>query len=246
MLGCQWMRWLGGIYSPQPLPSRWQSLLAMDTPDSPVAHRTVTVHCPVRATSVRLLGFGAVDRWNPLYFCCTGQSGDIWLLCSDFCEALFATVDFVVNRWRAGSRCSAGSLDSPVNYSGARPRNSREWHVRLLAGLVHRTVSGAHRTLFGAPFSAHSQDLLQINLSPQYGFFLGLCWTLCTWDTWHLDKLVSPRDLCWTSTTKIDYRKWLSPFPFHQFLTLCRGCTLYPRAVIPFLTKERYSPLTTT
>jgi hypothetical protein len=43
------MRWLGGIYSPQPLPSRWLFLLAMGTADSPVAHRIVTVHCPVRA-----------------------------------------------------------------------------------------------------------------------------------------------------------------------------------------------------
>jgi hypothetical protein len=39
-----------GIYSPQPLPSRWQSLLAMGAPDNPVAHRIVIVHCPVRAT----------------------------------------------------------------------------------------------------------------------------------------------------------------------------------------------------
>jgi hypothetical protein len=43
-----------------------------------------------------------------------------------------------------------------------------------------------------------------------------LCWTLCTWDKWHLGKLVSPRGLWWTSTTKIDYRKWLSPFPFQS------------------------------
>jgi hypothetical protein len=66
---------VGGIYSPQPLPSRWQSLLAMGAPDSPVVHRIVTVHCPVRATSARPLGFGAVDRWSRLSFCCTGQSG---------------------------------------------------------------------------------------------------------------------------------------------------------------------------
>jgi hypothetical protein len=65
----------GDIYSLQPLPSRWLSLLAMGTPDSPVVHRTGTVHCPVRATSARSLGFGAVDRWNPFSFSCTGQSG---------------------------------------------------------------------------------------------------------------------------------------------------------------------------
>jgi hypothetical protein len=68
---------VGGIYSPQPLSSRWLTLLSMGAPDSPVAHRTVTVHCPVRATSARPLGFGAVDRWSALYFCCTGQSSDL-------------------------------------------------------------------------------------------------------------------------------------------------------------------------
>jgi hypothetical protein len=60
------MEVVGGIYSPQPLPSRWLTLLSMGTPDSPVAHQTVTIHYPVRATSARPLGFGAVDRWNPL------------------------------------------------------------------------------------------------------------------------------------------------------------------------------------
>jgi hypothetical protein len=41
---------VGGIYSPQPLPSRWQSLLAMDAPDSPVAHKQslFTIQCAPR------------------------------------------------------------------------------------------------------------------------------------------------------------------------------------------------------
>ena len=109
---------VGGIYNLQPLPSRWLFLLAIDTPDSLVVHRTSTVHCPVRATSARPLGFGAVDRWNPLSFYCTGQSGatpdmsgDLWLRCSDsvahcsgYCLLLQTTVGPV-------SRCSAGSLD---------------------------------------------------------------------------------------------------------------------------------------
>jgi hypothetical protein len=71
-LGWLWMRWLGGIYRPQPLLSRWLTLLSMGAPDSPVAHQTVTVHCLVRATSARPLGFGAVDHWSALSFCCTG------------------------------------------------------------------------------------------------------------------------------------------------------------------------------
>jgi hypothetical protein len=56
----------------------------MGAPDSPVRHRTITVHCPVRATSAQPLGFGGVDRWKRLSSSCTGQSGDLWLCCSDF------------------------------------------------------------------------------------------------------------------------------------------------------------------
>jgi hypothetical protein len=50
---------VGGIYSLQPLPSRWLTLLVMGTPDSPMVHRTSIVHCPVCAMSARPLGFGA-------------------------------------------------------------------------------------------------------------------------------------------------------------------------------------------
>src|SRR5688572_19225272 len=66
---------VGGIYSPQPLCSCWQRLLAMGTSDSPVRHWTATVHCPVRATSVQLLGSGAGRPLEGLSSCCTGQSG---------------------------------------------------------------------------------------------------------------------------------------------------------------------------
>ena len=68
---------VGRISSPQPLPSRWKRLLAMGASDSPVRHRTVNVHFPVRATSACLLGFGIVDRWRHLSFCCTEQSDDL-------------------------------------------------------------------------------------------------------------------------------------------------------------------------
>jgi hypothetical protein len=111
----------------------------MVAPDSPVAHQTITVHCPVRATSARSLGFGDVDRWSSLYFCCTGQSGASpdSPVNSDFCVALFATVHFCSRplarrepllRWLTGQ--SGATPDSSVNYSGARLLNSREWHVK--------------------------------------------------------------------------------------------------------------------
>jgi hypothetical protein len=35
-LGCLELWWLGGIYSPQPLTSRWERLMSMGAPDSPV------------------------------------------------------------------------------------------------------------------------------------------------------------------------------------------------------------------
>jgi hypothetical protein len=94
------------------------NLLAMGTPDSPVAHRTTTVHCLVRATSARPLGFGASWPLEPLSCSCTGQSGatpdmsgDLWLCCSDFCHALFITVHFCSRPLTCSDRCSAGSPD---------------------------------------------------------------------------------------------------------------------------------------
>jgi hypothetical protein len=56
------MEWLGGIYSLQPLPSRWLTLLSMGTPDSPVVHRTHHFSLSGARHVNRLLGFGAVDR----------------------------------------------------------------------------------------------------------------------------------------------------------------------------------------
>jgi hypothetical protein len=141
---------VGGIYSPQPLPSRWLTLRSMGTPDSTVAHWTAIVHCLVHTMSARPLGFGAVDRWSPLSFCCTGQSGATpdSLVTSDFYALTSARhclplCTFAVDRWHVGSRCSAGSPDSLVNYNGVCLLNSREWLVCLRLGLVHRTLSGA-------------------------------------------------------------------------------------------------------
>jgi hypothetical protein len=133
---------VGGIYSLQPLPSRWLVLLAMGTPDSPVAHQIGIVHCPVLATSARSLGFGGVDHWNP----CPIVAPDSLVphrtcpVCSDFsalssaahCSPLFT---FGRRSLALGSRCSVGSPDSPVRYSGACPRETREWLVGVLLGL---------------------------------------------------------------------------------------------------------------
>jgi hypothetical protein len=193
---------VGGIYSLQPLPSHWLFCWRW-------AHRTVrwctgqalfTVRCAPHQHA--RWGLERFDRWT----CCTGHvrwplSSLLWLLprIVHHCSLLQSTVNaqWPLLRWLTGHvRCTPDSL---VNYGGARPTETREWPVRLCASLVHRTLSST---------------LLQICLCPQLNFFLSLCWTLCTWGKWHLDKLISPRGLWWTSTTKIDYRKWLGPFPF--------------------------------
>jgi hypothetical protein len=152
-LGCHWRRWLGGIYSLQPLPSYWLSLLSMGTPDSLVVHQTGTFHCPVCATSARSLGFGAVDRWSPLSYSCTGQSGAtpdmLWLLpCTvHFWQSTIGTRLPLLSWLTRHVQCTPFSS---VNYSRARPRKTREWLVRVELSLGHQTLSGA-------PLAAHSQ-----------------------------------------------------------------------------------------
>jgi hypothetical protein len=131
------------------------------------------------------------------------------LLCSLHSLLLQSTV--------AGSdRCSVGSPDM----SGAH--RTVRWIIAECAlekpesGMFAWCLAWCTGHCLVRHLAAHSHVLLQINLSPQLNFFLGLCWTLCTWDKWHLGKLVSPRGLWWMSTTKIDYRKWLSAFPFQS------------------------------
>jgi hypothetical protein len=63
-------------------------------PDSPVVHRTITVHCPVRLLAPALTS------------ACAGAH---CLLSLFICRRPLAR----------SSRCSAGTPDSPVNYSGA-------------------------------------------------------------------------------------------------------------------------------
>jgi hypothetical protein len=47
----------------------------MGAPDSPVRHRTCSVHCPVRRHVTQPLGFGAKSTVGDLSPCGTGQSG---------------------------------------------------------------------------------------------------------------------------------------------------------------------------
>jgi hypothetical protein len=158
---------VGGIYSLQPLSSRWLFLLAMGTPDSPVVHQTTTVY---------------------------------------FCSRPLTRSD----------RCFAGSPNMSGAYRTVRwiIAERAQWFPE--SGLFVCSRAWCTGQCPVRHLAAHSHVLLQIWLCPQLNFFLDLCWTLCTWYNWHLDKLVNPRGLCWASTTKIDYKKWLGPFPFQS------------------------------
>jgi hypothetical protein len=118
------------------------------------AHRTVRWCTGQAPFTVRFVprqharwGLERLDRWDP----CPVDTPDS-PVCSDFCHTLFITVHFRQTTVGAGYRCSVGSPDSLVNYSGARPRETREWLIRAELGLVHRTLSDA-------PLAAHSQVL---------------------------------------------------------------------------------------
>jgi hypothetical protein len=102
----------GYLYPPNHFGSRWGGCWRW-------THRTCTVPCPVCHHVTQPLGFGAESTVGALSSCGTGQSGVPLTCCSDFCAALFI---WQSRPLRADSRCSAGSPDSPVNYSGERLR----------------------------------------------------------------------------------------------------------------------------
>jgi hypothetical protein len=131
------------------------------TPDSPVAHRTGSVHCPVRATSARPWGL-ELSTVGTLYLLASPDSPvahQTYPVCSDFLLWLLTcTVPFCSRSSAPGYRCSVASPDSQVNYSGARPEETREWLVWVLLGLGHRTLSGAP---FGSTLSSLAPNIVE-------------------------------------------------------------------------------------
>jgi hypothetical protein len=82
-------------------------LLTCGPPDSPVVHRTGHVHCPVRHLAPALTSARAAALFTV------------------HCRLLQTTVGAV-------SRCSAGTPDSPVNYSGVAPRKPEASKLELI------------------------------------------------------------------------------------------------------------------
>jgi hypothetical protein len=97
--------------------------------------------------------------------------------------------------------------DSPVNFSDACPRISKSgWF-----GVVR---PGTPDTVRCAIFQ-HTQVLFYSNkIVSLTNFFPGLCWTLCTCNTWILDKLVSPHVCVGRQPPKLILENGYPNFPF--------------------------------
>jgi hypothetical protein len=104
-----------------------------------VAHQTGIVHYPVRATSACPLGFGVVDRWNPLSSsgtehvrCVLTSPSDICLRTVRFYCSLQLTVDarLPLLHWLTGHvRCwgegKDATLRSPIFIASLHQRRPR-------------------------------------------------------------------------------------------------------------------------
>jgi hypothetical protein len=141
---------VGGIYSPQPPSSCWGSLLAMGAPDSPMRHRIGPVHCPVRRHVTEPLGFWSSRSLAPLSSCGTGQFGaplTLRLLLFVHYSSLFTGQRLLQSTVARVSRCSGGTPDSPVNYSGVRLLKPESGWFNPVWAWCTRHCSVAHRTV---------------------------------------------------------------------------------------------------
>jgi hypothetical protein len=115
-LGCLEWWWLGGFYSPQPPHSRWGGCLSMGAPD--------TVRCANHVTQplgfwlfrpLELCLYGAPDRHFTLSGAPSGAALTLRELSAHYSRCRWPLELTVA----LASRCSGGTPDSPVNYSGA-------------------------------------------------------------------------------------------------------------------------------
>jgi hypothetical protein len=149
-LGCQRLWWLGVFIVPNHLIAVGQGCWRhCSLSDAPPHHPTVRVRSWVDHWSFVFLRYRTVR-------CHTGQSGAPLTSCSDFC---FDTVYFAESTVGVDSRCSAGSPDSPVNYSGARLCFPESGWLTSLRSWCTEHCPVAHRTVQCAILQ-HTQVLL--------------------------------------------------------------------------------------
>jgi hypothetical protein len=143
----------------------WQ----LGPPDSPVVHRTVTVHCPMRLLAPAL------------------TLREMSAHCSVHCSLLQTTVGAVAIAPHV-------TPDSPVLHRTVRwiiaewlSKNPKLSSSELIS-LMHRTLSG------GTPDSPVRQTRTTFGwfcsflFEPYLGLFIGLCWTFGTCRTYNLEQ----------------------------------------------------------
>jgi hypothetical protein len=129
-------------------------LLTTGAPDSPVVHRTVTVHCPVRLLASALTSARAVALFTVALQTTVGAD--------DRCSA-----------WHTGQ--SGATPDSPVNYSGAASPNSRRWQVWSGTPWCTGHCPVGHQTVRCARPGLPLGCLLLFLFETFLGLFIGLC-----------------------------------------------------------------------
>jgi hypothetical protein len=154
MLGCLDEGWLGGIYSHQPpiwplvkASVAWRTGQSGAPPD--------TARCASHVT--RPLGF---DRWSSdewghrtVRWCTRQVLFTVWCAfwrCSALCASRRAFNALCRRPLARSSRCSAGTPDSPVNYSGAAPQIPEAGKFELILPGAPDTVRW-HTGQSGAP-----------------------------------------------------------------------------------------------
>jgi hypothetical protein len=146
---------VGGIYSPQPPNGRWGRLLSMGAPDSPVRHQTLSGAPPCHPT-VRVLTQSTIGELVLLSHrtvrCATGQVLFTVRCASNSAaltlRALFICHPLLQSTVGASSRCSGGTPDSPMNYSGAQlnfPKSG--WFVFVRTWCTGQSGAPVHNTL---------------------------------------------------------------------------------------------------
>jgi hypothetical protein len=152
---------VGVFIAPTTKSGRWEAVCRM-------AHRTVrcaTGHCLERQPRQQAVGFWPLELWlvGPLGCPVVHRIGPVAcpvrllrVLCPLRAQARIKCV--AVDRCVRSSRCSAGTPDSPVNYSGAASHFPKVVSSSS-SSLVHRTLSG------GTPDSPVRQTRLPFGMS---------------------------------------------------------------------------------
>jgi hypothetical protein len=156
-----------------------------------MAHRTVRCaagHCPVRQPRYPIVRVRPLELWH------VGPPDSLvrllallWLLRAQartvhvHCSLLQTTVG-------ADSHCSAGTPDSPVNYSGVAPRIPEASKFKVDLPGAPDTVRWCNGHCLVRHTRAAFGCLLLFLFEPFLGLFIGLCWTFGTCRTHNLEQ----------------------------------------------------------